>query len=76
MLIVTHVQHFISRYPLIDISYGTSTKCTYIIGVFVRWRLERLFLKFADAIDGAHERMSHDELFEACSNTTPSEIGK
>ena len=31
--------------------------------------------KFADAIDGAQERLSHDRLFEACSSTTPSVIG-
>ncbi len=46
--------------------------CPMEVGKIVR----RAVLKFADAIDGAHERMSHDELFEACSNTTPSEIGK
>ena len=45
--------------------------CPMEVGKIVR----KAVLKFADAIGGAHERMSHDDLFEACSNTTPSEIG-
>ena len=38
-------------------------------------RVRKAVLKFADAIDGAQERLSHDSLFEACSKTTPSAIG-
>jgi hypothetical protein len=37
--------------------------------------VRKALLKFADAIDSAQERLSHDQLFEACSTTTPSSIG-